>query len=199
MVYEKIEENSAQKGKPVNMEVKDYFTERKQVNMEVIKQQLPKNAQNKLAYMTNQLDIYYNDGIPTKLLPYIALLLFDLKQLKKVFPIYHKVVDITPNSVKEGYTHAALDDSKQGYILTIAYQNILEQTYGGLSGKSATNLKHWLVDQRNISVDKFSFKKYDVGAIVTYLNLIENKVNPFSISNLRYALGLFNGDKNISS
>ena len=177
---------------------KDYFTKIKPMDMDEIKKHFSEETYKKFFYLTNKIGIYFNNDYPTKLAPYLALLVLDLKKIKHLFPIQHKPTDVTQYTIDHGYITPSLDNSKEGYILAIAYQNILEQTYGGLSGQSVANLKKWLMQNEDIEPEHFKLERYDVGAIVNYLNFIEpTRETPFSINDLEYALGLFKGDKNI--
>lgn len=153
------------------------------------------NAKNKKKYndMTEVIAVLTNDEpLETELVPYLFLLLVDFKVIKQKFPIKH---DPKKNntSIENGEQLAIFNNSKRSYITKLAYQQILETTYGGMSGKSVENLKKFLT--RNGSSNKeVSLKSFDVGSIVSHLSLIEPLARPFSIDKLRHILSMFNDD-----
>lgn len=179
-------------------------------NIEDIKKKFNKETYEKLVYLTNKIGIYFNYDYPTELVPYLALLVLPLKKLENMAP--KRPIEPTPYAIDHGYITHSLDKSKEGYILAIAYQAILDKDYKGLEGKYVKDLTKWLIKngedqpekdehfEKNTKKGNFNLENYDVGAIVNNLIFFYPSIErSFSIEDLEYALGLFRGDKKFHS
>ena len=151
-----------------------------------------KNAKNskKFEHMKKIINFYAHKGeeLRPDLEPYVFLLLVDFKFIKKKFPIKHDP-ETNDTSIDRG-EQLPFDDSKRGYIEKLAYQQILETTYGGMSGESVASLKKWLM-ARHETDGKISLKKWDTGSIVRLLSSIEPLEYPFDLDLLLRIFNLF--------
>jgi len=165
-----------------------------------IKKNLSQEQQKKLANIVNTLAAHFDDEkIVNQLTPFMALLLFDLKFIKTLFKLKHRPAKVGNEYIEKMEQLPILNrNTKQSYILALGYQQILEEKYGGINSKYVEELKEWIADQEEVSKEKVSFKNYDIGSIVSYLDLLfsddRNLKTNIDISSLRFALGLFDRD-----